>query len=320
MRKNDRMAFARTASREEENPLDCLIIGAGPAGLTAAIYLARFRLKIAIVDAGKSRAAMIPRTHNHAGFPGGISGKELLERMREQALDFGAEITPGLVEGLDRKEGLFLANTGDAVFQARSVFLATGVVNNPPSMAPEIHDASIAGGQLRYCPICDGFEVTDKRIAVIGTQAHGVNEAVFLRMYSQDITLIAPDGNHVLSADEQSLLADAGITVLDGPCGGLRLEGESIVVQVRGDTLSFETIYPALGSVIQSELALMLGADATPEGCLVIDRHQRTSVAGLYAAGDVVKGLDQISHAMGEASVAATTIRNDLTRQRRLYR
>lgn len=77
----------------DQEPLDCLVIGAGPAGLTAAIYLARFRLKIAIVDAGKSRAAMIPRTHNHAGFPGGISGKELLGRMREQVQAFGTEVS-----------------------------------------------------------------------------------------------------------------------------------------------------------------------------------------------------------------------------------
>jgi thioredoxin reductase (NADPH) len=173
---------------------------------------------------------------------------------------------------------------------------------------------------LRYCPICDGFEVTDKRIAVIGTQTHGVNEALFLRMYSPDITLIAPDGDHALSEKEKAFLTDADIEIVDGPCGPLRLEGEHIVIPVRGKTLSFETIYPALGSVIRSELALMLGAEATQEGCLVIDSHQRTSLAGLYAAGDVVKGLDQISHAMGEAAVAATTIRNDLAKQRALYR
>jgi thioredoxin reductase (NADPH) len=83
--------------------LDCLIVGAGPAGLTAALYLARFRLKIAIVDAGKSRAAMIPRTHNHPGFPGGIPGKELLGRMREQVQAFGTEVSEGLVESLSRR-------------------------------------------------------------------------------------------------------------------------------------------------------------------------------------------------------------------------
>lgn len=298
---------------------DCLIIGAGPAGLTAAIYLARFHLDIRIVDAGKSRAALIPRTRNHAGYPGGISGAELLARMREQAAEFGAQVIPGLVGTLARDREAFVARIGEGELRVRSVLLATGVVNNAPSMAPEIHDAALERGLLRYCPICDGYEVTGKRIAVLGTRTHGHNEAIFLRMYSPDITLIAPDGGHALSDDERQGLGAAGVVLRDGPCGPLRIEGDRIVVPVPDDSLAFDTVYPALGSVIRSELAVMLGAEATEEGCLVVDSHQRTSVPGLYAAGDVAKGLDQISHAMGEAGVAATTIRNDLARQRPLF-
>lgn len=301
-------------------PLDCLVIGAGPAGLTAAIYLARFRLRIGVVDAGKSRAAMIPRTHNHAGFPGGISGKDLLARMRSQAGEFGVGVTGGLVETLSRDGDLFVATSGEETWSARSVLLATGVVNNAPPIAPEIHDAALARGLLRYCPICDGYEVTDKRIAVIGTGTHGSKEALFLRMYSQDITLIAPDGDHALPDEERGRLDDAGVIVRNGPCSSLRIDGDRIFVHVADESLAFDTVYPALGSVIRSELAVMLSAEASEDGCLIVDSHQRTSVAGLYAAGDVAKGLDQISHAMGEAGLAATTIRNDLAQKRRLFR
>ncbi|WP_206245761.1 NAD(P)/FAD-dependent oxidoreductase [Novosphingobium terrae] len=307
-------------AKDDEDVLDCLVIGAGPAGLTAAIYLARFRLQLRVVDAGKSRAAMIPRMHNHAGFPGGIAGSELLARMRKQAVLFGVNVTAGLVESLALKDGIFTARVADGLLRARTVLLATGVVNNSPRIAPEIHETALARGQLRYCPVCDGFEVTDKRIAVIGTQTHGVNEALFLRMYSPDITLIAPDGEHALSREDQANLAQAGIEIVHGPCGAMRVEGERMIVPVRDATLTFDTVYPALGSVIRSELALMLGAEASEEGCLVVDSHQRTSVPGLYAAGDVARGLDQISHAMGEAGVAATTIRNDLAKSRALYR
>lgn len=301
-------------------PLDCLVIGAGPAGLTAAIYLARFHLSIRIVDAGKSRAAMIPRTHNHAGYPGGISGKELLARMREQAAAFGAHVTNGLVEKLEKDGDLFVARIGAESLAAHTVLLATGVVNNRPPIAPEIHDAALARGLLRYCPICDGYEVTDRRVAVIGTQTHGVNEAVFLRMYTADVTLIAPDGEHALEESDSRKLAEAGVKIVDGPCHPLRVEGAHILVPVPGGELGFDSVYPALGSVIRSELAIMLGAEGTEDGCLVVDSHQRTTVPGLYAAGDVAKGLDQISHAMGEAGVAATTIRNDLVRVRPLLR
>lgn len=300
--------------------LDCLVIGAGPAGLTAAIYLARFRLAIGIVDSGKSRAATIPRTHNHAGFPGGIAGKELLSRMRAQAAEYGAYVREGVIETLAMVNDLFVARVGEERLCARSVLLATGVVNNPPNIAPETHEAALARGLLRYCPICDGYEVTDKRIAVIGSRTHGHNEALFLRMYSKDITLIAPRRRHELSEEEQARLLDAGVALRDGPCGPLRIEADAILVPVPDETLRFDAVYPALGSVIRSELAVVLGARASEDGCLVVDSHQRTSVPGLYAAGDVAKGLDQISHAMGEAGVAATTIRNDLASKRLLFR
>jgi thioredoxin reductase (NADPH) len=301
-------------------PLDCLVIGAGPAGLTAAIYLARFHLAIGIVDAGKSRTAMIPRTRNHAGFPGGIPGKELLTRMRSQVAEFGVDVTEGTVERLTSDREFFTAHIDGGMIRAQAVLLATGVVNNAPPIAPEIHDDALARGLLRYCPICDGFEVTDKRIAVIGTRTHGHNEAIFLRMYSADITLIAPNGAHALRDDELQRLHEAGVALRDGPCGPLRIEGDQIIVPLRDGALVFDAVYPALGSVIRSELAAMLGAAATEDGCLVVDSHQRTSVPMLYAAGDVAKGLDQISHAMGEAGVAATAIRNDLAASRQLFR
>lgn len=308
--------LGRSDTQNGQEVLDCLVIGGGPAGLTAAIYLARFRLQLRVVDAGKSRAAMIPRTHNHAGFPGGIAGSELLARMREQAVSFGVNVTAGLVESLSMNDGIFTANIADDMALARSVLLATGLVNNPPRISPELHEAALARGLLRYCPVCDGFEVIDKRVAVIGTGEHGANEALFLRSYSSDITLIAPDGEHVLRREEQVKLAGASIAVVNGPCGPMRLEGDRIIVPLDNAAPTFDTVYPALGSVIRSELALMLGAEASDEGCLFVDRHQRTTVRGLYAAGDVVRGLDQISHAMGEAGVAATTIRNDLAEGR----
>jgi thioredoxin reductase (NADPH) len=300
--------------------LDCLIIGAGPAGLTAAIYLARFHLKIDVVDAGESRAALIPRTRNHAGYPGGISGHALLGRMREQAAEFDVTVRQGTVDRLERTDQGFRASAGGESFAARSVLLATGVVNNRPEMNQADHDLALGKGLIRYCPICDGFEVTDKSIGVIGSGTHGYNEAVFLRMYSKHVALIAPGKELDLTDDERDRMTDLGIALHDGPCGPLEIGGSGIVVPVPGKSLTFESVYPALGSLIRSELAIALGAEGTPEGCLVIDDHQRTTIPGLYAAGDVAKGLDQISHAMGEASVAATAIRNYLAEMRPLVR
>ena len=128
--------------------LDCLIIGGGPAGLTAAIYLARFHLKLKVIDAGASRAALIPCTRNHAGFPDGISGVELLERMKTQALKYGAEIVTERVTRLDRIEGGFVAAWGSGEARARAVRFATGVANRRPPMDDSLHDGALARGLI----------------------------------------------------------------------------------------------------------------------------------------------------------------------------
>src|SRR5215210_7791317 len=197
----------------DELPLDCLVIGGGPAGLTAAIYLARFHLDILVVDGGKSRASWIPCTRNHAGFPDGINGKELLQRMRDQACKYGAKIESELVTKLERdgNSGLFSAAWGSGSATARTVLLATGVSNRRPPMDEELHDDALSRGLVRYCPICDGYEVTDKRIGVIGSDSHGVAEALFLRSYSTDITLIAPDKALRLKPEDSQKLKEAGI-------------------------------------------------------------------------------------------------------------
>ncbi len=293
---------------------DVIVIGGGPAGLTAAIYLSRFLLKTVVFDRGGSRASLIPMSHNHAGYPGGIAGPDLVARMRAQAEEYGTRFVDAEVCVLSAcGDGSFVATAGTD-YRARAVLMATGVRNRRPEMDPDFHDAALAAGRLRYCPVCDGFEVTDGQVGVIGTGERGTNEAIFLRGYTTDVTLIAPDGPHDLDADQRACLADAGVTMLDGPACDYAIAGENLVLTANGARLAFDSVYPALGSDVHSMLAEMVGARTENAGCIVVDAHQRTSVPGLYAAGDVVLGLDQISHAMGEGGVAATTIRNDLAK------
>jgi thioredoxin reductase (NADPH) len=302
--------------------VDCLVIGGGPAGLTAATYLARYHLSTLVIDAGDGRAATIPMTHNHSGFPDGISGFELLDRMRDQATKYGAAFEPGIVKTLSvAASGSFVVNTVNRTFSARTLLLATGVLNRRPMGMPlEQHNKAVASGLLRYCPICDGYELTDRPVAVIGTGESGLAEAEFLRSYTDKVSLISPEGDHDFDRSERARIHSAEIDLLQGPCLEFSLQSETIEVKLPARTAVFASIYPALGTTIRSELALDLGAQATGDGCPVIDRHQRTSIRGLYAAGDVVSGLDQISHAMGQAAVAATTIRNDLAAIRALRR
>jgi thioredoxin reductase (NADPH) len=306
----------------DEPILDCLIVGGGPAGLTAAIYLARFHLDILVVDGGKSRAAWIPCTRNVSGFPDGIAGTELLQRMRDQACKYGAKTESEFVTKLERdpKSGLFTATWGSGCRTARTVLLATGVSNRRPPMDEKLHDDALARGLIRYCPICDGYEVTDKKVGVIGSDSHGVAEALFLRSYTADVTLVAPDKALSLKPEDQQKLKAAKIDCVDGPAQAVAISNAFIVVETAEGTHTFDSVYPALGSDTHVQLAEQVGAELSEDCCIRVDSHQRSSVPGLYAAGDVVIGLDQISHAMGEGGVAATTIRNDLAEKSPLLR
>jgi thioredoxin reductase (NADPH) len=242
--------------------------------------------------------------------------------MKEQAQRYGAKIVDGYVSRLhcDKEAGLFEAEWGSGPVKARSVLLATGVTNRRPPMDETLHDDALSRGLIRYCPICDGYEVTDKKVGVIGSGRHGVAEAVFLRGYTPDVTLIAPDKALNVSAVDRLALEQAGIETVDGPAQAVAIAEDSITVDTAEGHFTFDSVYPALGSDVHCQLADMVGARLNDDGCVGVDVHMRTSVEGVYAAGDVVIGLDQISNAMGQGGVAATTIRNDLAKERPLLR
>lgn len=292
--------------------VDCLVIGGGPAGLTAAIYLARFRRRFLVIDSGASRASLIPKSHNHAGFPDGISGPDLLGRMAAQAQKYGALIENGTVAKLVRQDGSFYASVDNRVIRARTVLLATGVVDKPPEL-PEVRQA-VERGLIRYCGICDAYEVIDRKVAVIGHGRSGLGEALFLRNYTVDITLLTLGQALELEPDEWRQVEKAGIRVIEEPVT-IVVESNQVraLVGREGQEYAFDALYSALGSEARSHLACRLGASTDERGCVLVDAHQQgTSVDGLFAAGDVVHGLDQISIAMGHAALATTAIHNRL--------
>lgn len=144
----------RPTASPDRGAVDTVVIGGGPAGLCAAMYLARYRRSVLVADASRSRCAWIPRTHNHAGFPDGIPGPELLARMRVQALQYGARIEPGDVTALERAGSGFVTHLGDLPVRSPAVILATGVVDQLPRL-PNLERAVLTG-LVRLCPICDG--------------------------------------------------------------------------------------------------------------------------------------------------------------------
>jgi thioredoxin reductase (NADPH) len=291
---------------------DCLIIGAGPAGLTAATYLARFHRDIVVVDGGKSRARWIPTSHNCPGFPAGVAGQTLLDRLRAQAREYGVDIERGRVARLERNDAGFVATADDgASWSARTVILATGIVDRMPAM-PGLEDA-IARNVVRLCAVCDAYEASDEHIAVYAPVDVAIRHALFLRTFSRRVVAVRSEPGE---PDEQSA-ADAraaGIAVLP-PSTELHHDGRCCVFTLEdGSVHRFDTVYPVLGGDAQSELATALEARVDDNRELQVDALQQTSVDGLYAIGDIVSALNQIAVAVGHAAIAATAIHNRLPR------
>jgi thioredoxin reductase (NADPH) len=295
------------------NIIDCLIVGGGPAGLTAATYLGRYRRSVMLIDDGQSRARLIPESHNYPGYTG-ISGPDLLKLLRQQASHYGARLEHGRIETLRRESGeLLIAETAGGIIRTRSVLLATGVVDkDPPLDGVRI---ALRKGTLRYCPICDGYEAMDKRIGIFGPVRSGCKKALFLRTYSADVTLLLTQEPTAADAELLQAVRDAGVHISNLFAFDLEEDGDEITARFADGTLhAFDVIYPALGCDIRSDLARNLGADCDDDGAIVTDLRQRSTIPGIFAAGDVVSDLDQLSVAVGHAAIASTAIHNSLPR------
>lgn len=296
-----------------EGLFDVLIIGGGPAGFSCAMYFGRFNRSAAVVTAGDSRALLIPRTWNVPGHFEGIPGPQLLARLCTHAQDYGATVVSGRVEEVSGRRGAFVARLEDGrALRARFLVLATGVHD----VRPDIPDLERYDGRgLRYCPICDGFEVNGKRLAIFGRGDFVARHALFLTTFTKDITILmnglgSPDD---ISPEYRAQLERHGIAAHaarveevmgDGPeIRGFRL--------VDGTTVEVDRAYGAMDIRPRSDLAREMGVVTDEQGFIKVDDRGRTSVDGVYAIGDVVnQDYAQIVIAMGQAAVAAIHIQN----------
>lgn len=292
-------------------PFECIIIGAGPAGLTAALYMARYRRRVLVLHDETSRALRIPLSHNVPGFPDGVSGEDLITRMTAHAAQYGAEIARARVECARYDNGLFaLEGEGGKLWQGQTLILGTGLHLNQIPIPDAVHEAAIRAGVLRYCPVCDGYEHIDTRIAVVGCDTQGGREAMFMRRFSGNITLIPRDFD-ALSQEERAALARADVKVLSAPAADYALRAGVMEITLKdGQLHTFDVVYPALGVRPRTGLAEALGLRTDGSGCLAADTPFETQISGLYSAGDIVEGLDQIAVAMAHGAIAATKAHN----------
>ncbi|MCQ4261064.1 NAD(P)/FAD-dependent oxidoreductase [Stutzerimonas stutzeri] len=290
--------------------IDCLVIGGGPGGLTAALYLARFRRSCLVVDAGSSRASWIPRSRNYPGFPPGINGNELLARLREQASGYGARLEHGRVEHIEPHADGFCVRYGERTCVARRIILATGIEDTLPDM-PDVEEA-IAEGKVRLCAICDGYEVDGDNVAVYGEAETAITHAVFLRTFTDRVTVVV-HGEQDACTQAIALAEHYDIRLISDRVESLHPCEKGIeLLTCKGERHHFDIIYPSLGARFRSELAQQLGLTCDECGGVEVDEHRQTSQHGIYAIGDVTMALKQISVAIGHAAQAATAVHNSL--------
>jgi thioredoxin reductase (NADPH) len=295
--------------------LDVVVIGAGPGGMTAAIYLARLNRRIMVVDSAESRALLIPRSHNHPAFPDGIQGSELLRRMKLQLQHLRVEICTGSASQVRHDaRNSFVVKINDREIQSRAVVLASGIEDNLP---PFEHAAAfVQSGHLRICPICDGYEIAGRPVVVMGASDRAAAEARFLKSFTKDVTLVTLGDPLVPSAATERLGKD-GIVIRQEPLLNCSKSTEGTVDLVLAGSASLKgvVLYSAFGVRPRSALAESLGVRLDENGLVGVDAHLATSVSGFYAIGDVVTGLNQLGVAMAQGEIAAVAIHNYLREQ-----
>jgi thioredoxin reductase (NADPH) len=171
---------------------------------------------------------------------------------------------------------------------------------------------ALRAGALRYCPVCDAYEVIDRAVGVYADGAHGVGEAIYLRHFTADLMLFMEDGADALSSADRLRLSQAGIACCEEPVRSIRhWNGQVTVVHGEHETRR-DALYCALGLDVHGQFARALGASTDESGYVAVDAHHASDVEGLYAIGDVARGLNQIAVATGAAAIAASAMHRRL--------
>jgi thioredoxin reductase (NADPH) len=290
---------------------DTIVVGGGPAGLSAAIYLARYNRTVLVIDAGEGRSTSHETNENYLGFPGGIPSRELRARGCKQAKRFGAEFVAGCVTSVRSDNPGFVVRAGRRVFRSRTMIVATGVVDRFPAI-DEIE--KYVGKSLFWCITCDGWKTRGKRIVVVGNTDEAATTALQFLNFTGRVTMLTNEDRIRISAKKQRDLANAKIAVIGGKVKSIVAQGDKMqaLETTNGNELRFDMMFSSLGSDPHIELArkLRLTLEA---GYIKTDLEQRTSRTRIYAAGDVTKAFaHQIATAVHEGATAAQSANHDL--------
>src|SRR3954454_21153561 len=308
-------------NERRRDAVDVAVIGGGYSGISAGMWAARYRRRVAVIDGGQQRNRATQTAHGYLGFDG-VSPATILERARADLSRYPhAEIIDGTevdqVQSLP--DGFLLQLTDDTTCEARRLILATGVRD----LLPEIENFEDYYGKAVFtCPSCDGYEVQGQAVAVIGDSRQIAGLALSLLDWAASVTMIVDQSSSEQEDETRATVAEHGIKVVTGiPRALIGTDRHLQCLRLADDAVvDCEALFCTVGHEQRSDLAKQLGCDFTDEGCVSVDEHCNTSVEHVYAAGDMTPGphLIQVAAAQGATAgvAAAQSLRGERTTSR----
>lgn len=283
-----------------------VIIGAGPAGISAALYAARGNMKPLVINNGIGALEKAEKIENYYGLEQPLSGKELYERGISQAEALGVRILDAEVLGISGFD-TFTVKTTAGDFDTVSVILATGGKRSAPKI-PGLKE--FEGRGVSYCAVCDAFFYRGKEVAVVGNGDFALHEAEELRNVTQDVTIYTDGKEPEFSREHPIAVNTMKIQAIEGDdkVSGLLMQSDTAAQDAEAPENSFypaDGVFVALGTAGSTEIARQMGAEITDKGNIKTDEEMATTIPGLFAAGDCTGGLLQVSKAVYEGSMAA---------------
>jgi len=290
---------------------DAILVGGGPAGLTCAIFLGRYRRPVLVIDAGHPRNYATSGLHGFLGHHS-IAPAELLRRGREEAASAGVEFRDGTVSKIEKVGDAFEVTCNGDVLRARRIVLAYGVRDTLPDI-PEIE--TYYGKSVHHCPDCDGYESRDQRIGVIGWNLGSVGLALKLLQWSDDVVVFTHGHAREWDDEEQSKLLAERVDIKEENI--VALEGRDAQVEAAvlstGERVPVARLFFNIHVERSTTLAEDLGCEVDPtKPNVIVDEHRQTTVEGVYAVGDLVAGSQLAITAAADGAIAAIAINKSL--------
>ncbi len=274
---------------------DVIVVGGGPAGISAAIYLRRFKRDVLVLMKDFGALGKAESIENYYGFPEPVTGVELLGRGIAQAERLGVKVAREEVLSIESDEA-FTVKTDQGVYHANAVLLSTGMTRVNLKVK---HYADFIGRGVSFCAVCDGFLHRQKKIGIVGSGDFMLEELEILRNFSSDLTVFT-NGESLKHRPDQVVIVTEPLLEL---IGSDHLEG----VKTQGQTVSLDVLFVAVGTASAADFALRIGA-MMERNQIVIDATFMTNIPGLFAAGDCIGGLQQVAKAVADGAGAGIAI------------